>query len=86
MGIAIAAVATFQVMVALALERSYDPSSLRAFLVAAPVSSRLLDHRCRRSAASADSGPFRGPRNERVVWDIPRERLETVRDAPAQDG
>ena len=76
-GIAIAMVATLQLIVALGLERSYDPTILRAFLVAAvyPLAYWLI------AAAAALHSQMvalvRGPRKERVVWDIPRERLET---------
>ena len=84
-GIAIAMVATFQVIVALALERSYDPSSLRAFLVAAPYPVAYWIIAAAAALRAQIVALFRGPRSERVVWDIPRERLETVKDAPAQD-
>ena len=75
-GIAIAVIATLQLIVALGIERGYDPTILRAFLLAAiyPIVYWIL------SAAAAIraqiGGLVRGPREQRVVWDIPRERLE----------
>ena len=88
-GIAIAAVATLQLIVALMLERSYDPTSLRAFLLAAlyPLAYWVI------AAAAALRAQIiallRGPREQRVVWDIPREPLETApgaaKDPPSQN-
>ena len=76
-GIAIAVVATLQMIVALSLERSYDPTILYAFLVGAlyPLAFWILSA----SAAlhSQIIALLRGPSRERVVWDIPRERLDT---------
>jgi poly-beta-1,6-N-acetyl-D-glucosamine synthase len=88
-GIAIAIVATLQLIVALVLERSYDPTILRAFTVAAvyPFAYWIVS-----SAAALRSqtvGVVRGPRGQRVVWDIPREPLEAelgaARDTSSQD-
>jgi poly-beta-1,6-N-acetyl-D-glucosamine synthase len=74
-GIAIAVVATVQLSVALVLERRYDPTTWRAFLVGAlyPLAFWLIS-----GAAALHSqivALARGPRKERVVWDIPRERV-----------
>ena len=74
-GIAIAAVATLQLMLAIALEREYDPTILRAFLGAAiyPFAFWLI---AATAALHSQILAFvRGPRGQRVVWDIPRERL-----------
>jgi poly-beta-1,6-N-acetyl-D-glucosamine synthase len=76
-GIAIAVVATCHLAVALKLQHGYDPSALRAFLIGPlyPVLFWMVS-----GAAALHSqtvGLIRGPRKERVVWDIPRERLET---------
>jgi poly-beta-1,6-N-acetyl-D-glucosamine synthase len=76
-GIAIAVVATCHLAVALTLQHGYDPSALRAFLIGPlyPVLFWMVS-----GAAALHSqtvGLIRGPRKERVVWDIPRERLET---------
>ena len=75
-GIAIAIVATVQLAVALGLERSYDPTILRAFLVAAvyPLAYWLIAGLA--ALHSQTVALVRGPRKERVVWDIPREPLE----------
>lgn len=88
-GTAIAAVATFQLIVALSLERPYDPTTLRTFLLAAPY---LLAYWIISAAAALRAQTvalLRGPRRQRVVWDIPRERLETgvgiIEDTPSQD-
>ena len=75
-GIAIAVVATVQLIVALGLERSYDPTILRAFLVAAvyPLAYWLIAGLA--ALHSQTVALVRGPRKQRVVWDIPREPLE----------
>ena len=78
-GIAIAVIATIQVFVALKLEHGYDPTALRAFLVGAlyPIAFWMIN-----GAAALHSqivGLIRGPRKERVVWDIPREEVEPER-------
>jgi poly-beta-1,6-N-acetyl-D-glucosamine synthase len=74
-GVAIAVVATIQLGVALTLERRYDPTSLRALLLG--VLYPLLYWTMAAAAAlrSQIVALFRGPREPRVVWDIPRERL-----------
>jgi poly-beta-1,6-N-acetyl-D-glucosamine synthase len=74
-GIAIALIATLQLIVALILDRSYDPTVMRAFLVAAvyPIAYWVVS-----AAAAVHSQTValvRGPRKRRVVWDIPREQL-----------
>jgi poly-beta-1,6-N-acetyl-D-glucosamine synthase len=72
-GIAIAVVAAVQVGIALGLEYAYDPRGLRAFVLAPvyPLTFWLVSG----SAAlhSQLNALFRGPRGQRVVWDIPRE-------------
>ena len=75
-GIAIAAVATVQMVVALSLERVYDRTIFRALLVAAlyPLAYWTL---AAAAALHSEIVPLlRGPREHRVVWNIPRERLE----------
>ena len=74
-GVAIALVATLQLLVALWLEHSYDPTILRAFLVAAiyPVAYWLIAALA--AVRSQIVALVRGPRGQRVVWDIPRERI-----------
>jgi poly-beta-1,6-N-acetyl-D-glucosamine synthase len=72
-GIAIAVIATIQLAVAAALEHSYEPGVLRAFLLGPiyPLLFWII------SAAAALHSQARalwsGPREQRVVWDIPRE-------------
>ena len=64
-------------IVAISLERGYDPTILYAFLLGAlyPLTFWIL------AAAAAVRSQivalFRGPSRQRVVWDIPREPLET---------
>jgi biofilm PGA synthesis N-glycosyltransferase PgaC len=76
-GIAISVIATVQVIVALILDRGYDPGAYRAFLIGSlyPVAFWTIN-----GAAALHSqtvGLLSGPRDEHVVWDIPRERLES---------
>lgn len=75
-GIAIAVVATIQLIVALKLEHGYDPTTLRAFLIGAlyPIAFWMISGMA--ALRSQTVGLIRGPRDERVVWDIPREQLE----------
>ena len=72
-GIAIAAVATFQLIVALALEHRYDPTILRAFVVGPlyPLAFWMISGLAALRAQVV--ALLRGPEEERVVWDIPRE-------------
>ena len=74
-GTAVAVVATIQLLVALALRHRYDRWGVRALLVGAlyPVAYWVV------SAAAALRAQVvalvRGPQGERVVWDIPREKI-----------
>jgi poly-beta-1,6-N-acetyl-D-glucosamine synthase len=79
-GIAISVLAMIQLSVALVLEHSYDPTSLRAILIAVlyPVGYWLVSG-CA-ALRSQTIALLRGPRSSRVVWDIPRESLETGDD------
>ena len=74
-GIAIAMIATLQLLVAIWLEHSYDPTILRAFLVAAvyPVAYWMIAALA--ALRSQIVALVRGPRGQRVVWDIPREQI-----------
>ena len=82
-GVAIAVVAIAQLMLALLLEHRYDPLSLRAFLLGPfyPLAYWVLNAiaalRCQVSAL------VRGPREQRVVWDVRREALEPAPDDAA---
>ncbi len=80
-GIAIAAIGTLQLIVALTLERAYDPASLRAFVIAAPFPIVYWIIAGAASLRAETISLLRGPRRQRVVWDVPRERLETTPDA-----
>jgi poly-beta-1,6-N-acetyl-D-glucosamine synthase len=77
-GIAISVVATVQLVVALALGFPYDHFDLRAFVLA-PL--YLLLFWIVSACAALHSqlvATIRGPRESRVVWDIPREELDTT--------
>ena len=86
-GVAIAVVATVQLGIALGIEYAYDPRGLRAFLLGPlyPIAFWLVG-----GAAALHSqivALVKGPRAQRVVWDIPREGLEaTPRDAANPSG
>lgn len=74
-GVAIAVVATLQVLVAIWLRFHYDRLGPRALLIGAIyplafwLASAAAALRCELPAV------FTGPRTQRVVWDIPRERV-----------
>jgi biofilm PGA synthesis N-glycosyltransferase PgaC len=74
-GIAIAIVATLQLLLAIWLERGYDPTILGSFLVAAvyPLAYWLISALA--AVRSQIMALMRGPRGRRVVWDVPRERI-----------
>jgi poly-beta-1,6-N-acetyl-D-glucosamine synthase len=82
-GIAIAAVATCQMLVAIAVERQYDRTLARSFLVGAvyPVAYWVISAGA--ALRSQVVALLRGPRDERVVWDIPREGFDA--DVMSQD-
>ena len=77
-GIAIALIGTLQLIVALTLERAYDPTSLRAFVIAAPYPLAYWILAAAAALRAQTIALLRGPRQQRVVWDIPRERLDTA--------
>ena len=78
MGVAIAVVATVQLIVALMLDRGYDPTILRAFAVAVVYPIAYWIVAATAALPSQTIALVRGPRKQRVVWDIPRERLDTA--------
>jgi biofilm PGA synthesis N-glycosyltransferase PgaC len=75
-GIAIAGIATLQLIVALTLERRYDPTILRTFLLAAPYPLVFWIVAAAAALRAQAIALLRGPRRQRVVWDLPRERIE----------
>ena len=75
-GVAVAGVGTLQLIVALTLERRYDSTILRTFLVAAPYPLAYWLIAAAATLRAETIALLRGPRRQRVVWDIPRERLE----------
>ncbi len=74
-GVAISVVATLQLAFAIGIERRYDPTALRAFLLGPlyPLGYWAI------SAAAAVRSELpalvRGPVDKHVGWDLPRERL-----------
>ena len=76
-GVAISVVATVQIIVAVALRYRYDRFDVRALLLG--VLYPLLYWLLSASAAVSQqiSALIRGPREVRVVWDIPRESLDS---------
>ena len=77
-GVAISVVATLQLIVALALRYPYDHWDVRAMLLG--VFYPLLFWIVSASAAVSQqlTALIRGPRERRVVWDIPREPLDST--------
>jgi poly-beta-1,6-N-acetyl-D-glucosamine synthase len=86
-GIAVAGIATLQLIVALTLERDYDRTIMRSFLLAAPYPLVYWIIAAAASLRAQTVALLRGPRGQRVVWDIPRERLEpeAAEDAPTEN-
>ena len=85
-GIAISTVATAQLIVALWLQHGYDRTALRALLLGAlypPLYWLLAASAALRSETVA---LVRGPREQRVVWDIPREPVEGELSPSPADG
>ncbi len=75
-GIAISCVAIVQMVVALFLERGYDRSSFRVLALGSvyPVWFWTITGAAALRAETVSL--LRGPRENRVVWDIPREQLD----------
>ena len=81
-GVAIALVATVQMIVALTLEHDYDRSIFRALVVGAlyPIAYWLISGMA--ALHSEVVALVRGPREHRVVWNIPRQPLDGQRETP----
>ncbi len=77
-GVAIAVVATIQLTVALALEHTYDPTSLRALLLGPVYPLCYWVIGACAALRSQTVALVKGPREQRVVWDIPREPLDAA--------
>lgn len=72
-GIAIAVVALVQLTIALMIEHDYDPTMLRAFLLGPLYVLWFWAISSLAALRTQTVGLLRGPRKQRVVWDIPRE-------------
>jgi poly-beta-1,6-N-acetyl-D-glucosamine synthase len=75
-GVAIAVVATCQLIVAMVIEHPYDPTSMRAFLIGAIYPLAFWTINAIAALRSQTVAVLKGPREQRVVWDIPREQVE----------
>jgi biofilm PGA synthesis N-glycosyltransferase PgaC len=73
-GVSIAVVATVQMVVALTLERSYDRRIFRALLIAVVYPLAYWTMSAAAALRSEVAAALRGPRGQRVVWDVQRER------------
>jgi biofilm PGA synthesis N-glycosyltransferase PgaC len=77
-GIAISVVALIQLLVALAIQRRYEPTNLRALLVGAVYPIAYWTVSAAATVHSQAIALLRGPLEQRVVWNIPRETLEAT--------
>ena len=75
-GIAIAVLATMQATVALWIETDYDPRGWRAYLIEPVYPIVFWIVSAGAALRSQTAGLARGPREQRVVWDIPREKID----------
>jgi poly-beta-1,6-N-acetyl-D-glucosamine synthase len=78
-GCAISVVATAPLILALTLSAHYDRWDLRSMLVGAIYPVVFWIASASAALHSQVTALFRGPRGERVVWDIPREQQKAVR-------
>lgn len=79
-GVAIAIVATVQLLVALLLNYHYDRWDMRSLLVGAVYPLAYWAISAGAALRTEVVAAFRGPRDRRVVWDIPRELDQDVAD------
>jgi biofilm PGA synthesis N-glycosyltransferase PgaC len=76
-GVAISVVATCQLLAAMWLRYHYDHWGPRSLLVGAIYPAVFWIASAAAALHSELPAVFKGPREKRVVWDIPRERVET---------
>jgi biofilm PGA synthesis N-glycosyltransferase PgaC len=74
-GVAISVVATFQLAFAIGVERRYDPTALRAFLLGPLYPFGYWAISAAAAIRSELVALIRGPAGEHVEWDQPREQL-----------
>jgi hypothetical protein len=74
-GVAISVVAMVQLLFAMALRHRYDEWGVRALLVGAVYPVAFWVVAASAALRSQITALIRGPQGERVVWDIPRERV-----------
>jgi biofilm PGA synthesis N-glycosyltransferase PgaC len=77
-GIAIAVIATVQLTFALWLDHSYDPRGMRAFLFGPLYPLGFWVVTAAAALHSQVAALLEGPQEQRVVWDLPRERIHTA--------
>lgn len=76
-GVAIAVIATIQVAFALAIQSRYDRRALRAFLLGPLYPVFFWMFNALAALRAELPALVKGPAESRVVWDIPRDRLDT---------
>jgi poly-beta-1,6-N-acetyl-D-glucosamine synthase len=74
-GVAISVVATLQLAFAIGVERRYDPTALRAFLLGPLYPLGYWAISAAAAIRSEVPALIRGPAEEHAGWDLPRERL-----------
>ncbi len=83
--VAVSVIATLQLAFALTVRRRYDPQGLVPFLLG-PLFTTVFWLLSAAAAVRAEAPSLlRGPREERVAWDIPRERLAPLSLPRAED-
>lgn len=75
-GIAVATVASVQLAVAMVLNRRYDPTAWSTFLLGPLYPAAFWLLAATAAVRSEVAAIVRGPREARVVWDMPREERE----------
>jgi hypothetical protein len=80
-GVAISVIATVQLLVAMWLRYSYDHWGPRSLLVASIYPAVFWLASAVATLHSQLRSVFTGPREKRVVWDVPREQVGSVATA-----